>query len=106
MTDPDNTGPETLLRAARIGQEAGLRYVYAGNLPGLVGRYENTYCPQCHTLLVGRSGYLILEYHLTDQGACPTCLTPIPGIWWGEDGFVYNPPSPVPPGAPEPGRLS
>lgn len=79
--------------------------------PGLVGSYENTYCPHCRTLLVGRSGYLILEYRLTNQGACPTCFTLIPGIWWGKGGSagqqqVYNPPSPVPPGAPEPGLLS
>ena len=40
MTDPANTRPEDLLRAIEIGKQAGLRYVYAGNLPGRVGNLE------------------------------------------------------------------
>ncbi|HSQ39353.1 MAG TPA: AmmeMemoRadiSam system radical SAM enzyme, partial [Anaerolineales bacterium] len=48
MTSPDNTSPQTLVRAAEIGREAGLRYVYAGNLPGYVGEYESTHCPKCN----------------------------------------------------------
>jgi pyruvate formate lyase activating enzyme len=79
--DPANTSAETLLRAAEIGAEAGLEYVYAGNRPGQVGRWENTYCPGCHTLLIERYGYVILQYRLTDAGACPSCHRPIPG-WW------------------------
>src|SRR5213594_3836097 len=47
MTDPENTSPATLLRAAAIGRRAGLRHVYAGNLPGHVGDLENTRCPDC-----------------------------------------------------------
>ncbi len=81
MTDPDNTDARTLLRAAEIGREAGLRYVYAGNLPGEVGEYEDTFCPQCNTRLIRRMGYIILEYHLTAQGSCPKCGEHIPGIW-------------------------
>ncbi|MBI3989505.1 MAG: AmmeMemoRadiSam system radical SAM enzyme [candidate division NC10 bacterium] len=82
MTDPDNTPPSTLLRAAEIGQEVGLRYVYAGNLPGRVGSYENTCCPTCQTLLIERFGFEILQYRLTKGGRCPACSTQIPGIWW------------------------
>ncbi|MEE9325036.1 MAG: AmmeMemoRadiSam system radical SAM enzyme [Dehalococcoidia bacterium] len=81
MTDPDNTSASTLIRAATIGQEAGLKYVYAGNLPGRVGTYENTYCPRCKSLLVERFGYEILQYQITPQGQCPRCFTPIPGVW-------------------------
>jgi len=81
MTDPDNTSAATLIRAATIGQEAGLKYVYAGNLPGRVGTYENTYCPRCKSLLVERFGYEILQYKITPQGQCPRCFTPIPGVW-------------------------
>jgi len=82
LTAPDNTGPETLLRAARIGEAAGLKYVYAGNLPGQVGRYEHTWCHHCGLLLVARYGYLILENRLTRTGGrCPGCATVIPGIW-------------------------
>jgi pyruvate formate lyase activating enzyme len=62
MTDPENTSPETLIRAAEIGKKTGLRYVYAGNLPGQVGDLENTRCPNCKTLLIERFGYLILGY--------------------------------------------
>lgn len=82
MTDPDNTPTETLIRAAEIGYEAGLRFVYAGNLPGLVKNYENTYCPNCHKLLVERYGYKILDYRITPEGKCPNCSSAIPGIWW------------------------
>lgn len=81
MTDPENTPPETLLRAAEHGRRAGLRYIYAGNLPGRVGDLENTYCPDCRALLVERYGYLITGYHLTPEGACPKCTAKIPGRW-------------------------
>ncbi len=81
MTDPDNTSPETLMRAVQIGKKAGLRYIYAGNLPGSVGDLENTRCPDCHDLLVERHGYLITGYRLTPDGCCPRCRKPIPGRW-------------------------
>jgi len=81
MTDPDDTPPETLLRAGEIGKKAGLRYVYAGNLPGRVGDFENTRCHNCGTLLIERYGYAIRSYRLTSTGACPNCGTQIPGRW-------------------------
>jgi len=81
MLDPAPTSVKTLLRAAEIGQEAGLNYVYAGNLPGRVSEYENTYCPKCHHLLIERSGYVIRGYNLSAQGACPKCGTKIAGAW-------------------------
>ncbi len=81
MLEPDATTAETLLRAAEIGQEAGLHFVYAGNLPGQTRSYENTYCPKCSELLIARRGYRILQNKLAGRGACPTCGTVIPGIW-------------------------
>lgn len=82
MTDPDNTSAETLIRAARIGEEAGLKYVYAGNLPGRVGKYEHTFCHHCRALLVERFGYLILRNRISpNRGRCPDCGTLNPGIW-------------------------
>ena len=81
MQDPDNTPPETLLRAARIGEEAGLQYIYAGNLPGRVGRYEDTRCPRCRATLVRRIGYRILDDRLTGRGSCFNCRQQIPGVW-------------------------
>ena len=82
MTDPPNTTAKALIRAAEIGVAEGLRYVYAGNLPGKVGPFENTYCPSCKTVLVERIGYTILKDVLTPtQGVCPTCSSKIPGVW-------------------------
>lgn len=81
MTGPDNTSVATLLRAADIGREEGLHFVYVGNLPGRVDPYENTYCPQCGTLLVERSGYHIAQYRLEPGGRCPSCSALIPGVW-------------------------
>jgi pyruvate formate lyase activating enzyme len=99
MTDPDNTDARTLLRAAEIGREAGLRYVYAGNLPGQVDEYEHTFCSQCNELLIKRSGYVILEYHLNAAGGCPHCGTKLPGVWPQDPSSVrlngYGIPIPV-----------
>jgi pyruvate formate lyase activating enzyme len=81
MTDPANTTPAMLMRAAQVGQDAGLRYVYAGNLPGQVGEYEHTNCHACGTRLISRYGYHIQEYALTNRGTCPQCDTTVPGRW-------------------------
>jgi pyruvate formate lyase activating enzyme len=81
MIDTPNTTAAMLQRAARFGREAGLRYVYAGNLPGRVGDLEHTFCPGCGARLIARYGYLIQEYNLTETGACPSCATPVPGRW-------------------------
>jgi pyruvate formate lyase activating enzyme len=81
MNDPENTTPEMLMAAAEIGHRNGLRYVYAGNLPGRVGDLEHTRCHNCRALLVERYGYFIQQYRLTAEGACPDCGTAIPGRW-------------------------
>jgi len=80
MTGPDNTPVETLIRAAETGYNAGLNYVYAGNIPGRVGRYENTFCPQCKNVLIERRGFRILNNRI-NAGACPVCEKKIPGRW-------------------------
>jgi len=81
MLGPDNTPPETLLRAAKIGQAAGLHYVYAGNLPGETGRLEDTRCPSCARTLIARRGFRVLRNRLSEAGKCPDCRTTIPGVW-------------------------
>lgn len=81
LTEPDDTPAEALLRAAEIGRQAGLRFVYAGNLPGQVGDLEHTRCPDCRQLLIERQGYRIRGYHLTPDGCCPSCGSRIPGRW-------------------------
>src|SRR3954467_9656228 len=81
MSDPENTTPDMLMNAAAIAKDAGLRYVYAGNLPGRVGELENTRCHHCSALLVERYGYLVRAYRITAEGGCPQCGTAIPGRW-------------------------
>jgi pyruvate formate lyase activating enzyme len=75
------TTARSLQTAADIGQEAGLKYVYAGNLPGRVGSLEDTFCPHCQTLLIQRRGYSILDYRLTADGTCPNCGYRLAGLW-------------------------
>ncbi len=81
MTSPADTSSADLLRAAAIGRESGLRYVYAGNLPGQVENLENTYCHACGELLIERIGYAIRKYRLTTDGDCPDCHARLPGRW-------------------------
>jgi pyruvate formate lyase activating enzyme len=81
MTDRGGTPVETLLRAAEIGAVAGLRYVYAGNLPGRVGPFEHTYCPGCRAAVIRRTGYTILAYDLAPGGRCRGCGTALAGRW-------------------------
>ena len=81
MRDHEDTTAEHLLRAAEIGRAAGLRFVYAGNLPGRVGDWENTRCPDCRALLVERHGFVVTARHLTADGRCPSCARGIPGVW-------------------------
>jgi pyruvate formate lyase activating enzyme len=81
MTEPHNTTAGMLVDAAGIGADAGLRHVYAGNLPGSVGALEDTRCTSCHTTLVARLGYQIRDYRVTSDGRCPACTTPVPGRW-------------------------
>jgi pyruvate formate lyase activating enzyme len=81
MTENANTTAEQLIRACEVGSAAGLRYVYAGNLPGRVGRWENTHCPACDELLIERHGYMIRKMIVTAEGACPKCAERIPGVW-------------------------
>jgi len=93
MTDPRDTRPDDLLRAAKIGKEAGLRYIYAGNLPGRVGNLEDTRCQHCAAMLVKRYSYLVQEYRVTPEGTCPSCGKSIPGRWARQfDGQITSHP--------------
>jgi pyruvate formate lyase activating enzyme len=81
MHDTAATAAARLVEACEIGRAAGLRYVYAGNLPGRVGPWENTYCPSCEAPVVERVGYAIRDVRLDSEGACRACGTRVPGIW-------------------------
>jgi pyruvate formate lyase activating enzyme len=81
MDDRDATPARTLVRAAERGVAAGLRYVYAGNLPGRVGPFEDTRCPGCGTAVVRRIGFHVLERRVDPNGRCEGCATAIAGRW-------------------------
>jgi pyruvate formate lyase activating enzyme len=78
LTDLPPTPVATLERAWKIGREAGLNYVYLGNVPGHPG--ENTVCPGCGEILIRRVGFRIIKNRLAD-GSCSDCHHPIPGVW-------------------------
>lgn len=93
MRDPVNTTATMLRQAATLGRASGLRYVYAGNLPGDVGELEDTHCASCGKTLISRYGYLIRRYEITADGRCPACATAVPGRWsQGFDGQVASHP--------------
>ena len=72
------TPEETLTRARNIAMSKGINYAYVGNIPGHEG--NNTYCPACNKIIIGRQGYSILEYNIAG-GKCKFCSHPIPGRW-------------------------
>jgi len=76
MLDHTNTSLKTLERAQKIAKEAGLLYVYLGNVPV----HGDTYCPECNTLLIDRTGYRVTQNKLIN-GACPQCHRAIEGVW-------------------------
>lgn len=80
MTQPRRTTPADLRRAYDAGKNAGLDFVYSGNLPGSVGSTENTYCPACNALLIERRGFHVPQNRIR-ANACPDCHADIPGIW-------------------------
>ncbi|MBN2445286.1 MAG: AmmeMemoRadiSam system radical SAM enzyme [Phycisphaerae bacterium] len=80
LKDARRTPAETLLRAYEIGRTAGLDYVYAGNLAGMVGDCEHTLCPKCGTRVIERRGFSVRTNRL-NNGACPGCGTAIAGVW-------------------------
>jgi pyruvate formate lyase activating enzyme len=77
LQDRPPTPPETLHRARRIALEAGLHFVYEGNIHS---GSENTVCPSCSTVLIRRSWHSVTENRLR-AGCCPKCGLPIAGVW-------------------------
>lgn len=78
LTDIPKTPLESIERARKIGLDAGLRYVYSGNIPGDNG--ENTYCYNCGELLIRRVGFDVLENKITDS-KCFNCCSKIDGVF-------------------------
>ncbi len=77
MLDTPPTPPGTLVRARKIAMEAGLDYVYLGNVHDADG--DTTFCPQCRAPLIVRDLYEIKRHALAQGGFCPACGTAIPG---------------------------
>lgn len=78
MDSQKPTPVETLERACQIGKQAGLRYIYTGNLPSADN--ESTLCYNCGETLIRRIGYTVKEINMEDN-ACPNCKTKIAGRW-------------------------
>lgn len=95
MRDRGSTPASRLVRAAEIGREEGLRYVYAGNLPGAVGNLEDTRCAGCGFAAVERTGYRIRRNRV-GAGACARCGAGIPGMWTREAALLRRPVPDVP----------
>lgn len=78
LTNTSATPPDDIHRAKDIGYNAGLKYVYTGNLVGDDG--EKTLCHGCGELLIDRYGYTIRNNSIKN-GHCPQCSARIPGVW-------------------------
>ena len=76
LTTIPSTPIKTLEKAYAAVKEAGLNYVYMGNMPG--HPYENTYCPNCSELLIKRFSFEITKWNLTKDMRCPACGQEIP----------------------------
>lgn len=88
MTDGyRRTQVDDLMKVVELGNNAGLKYMYPGNLPGQVGEWENTRCHHCNATVIKRYGFLVTENRMTSgDGLCPDCHKPIPGIWGKASG--------------------
>jgi pyruvate formate lyase activating enzyme len=76
MLDAISTPVATLRRAVQLGKEAGLKYVYSGNIPG--DSNEHTFCPNCGEPVIERYGVMMRRKAVTN-GACAYCGQPIDG---------------------------
>ena len=75
------TRAEDLLKIVEYGKQAGIQYLYPGNLPGQVGEWENTRCHHCRATVVRRFGFRVVENRVGGDGLCPECRKALPGIW-------------------------
>jgi pyruvate formate lyase activating enzyme len=95
LTDTPPTPPQTLRVARRIAMNAGIRYVYTGNIYDPAG--QTTHCHGCGSVLVGRDGYDITAWNLSADGGCAKCGTRCKGVFeavagrWGRRRQVVRP---------------
>jgi pyruvate formate lyase activating enzyme len=84
MMDRPPTPPATLTRARQIALEAGLHFVYTGNVHDEAG--GSTYCPGCGARLIGRDWYELTAWRLDEGGRCRACGFRLPGVFAGKPG--------------------
>ncbi len=72
------TPVSTLTQFRELAMQAGIHYVYVGNVPSHDG--VHTYCHNCRKMLIQRQGYLIPEFNL-EGNQCKFCHATIPGVW-------------------------
>jgi pyruvate formate lyase activating enzyme len=88
MTDGyRQTTADDLMRIVEYAKQAGIQYIYPGNLPGQVGDWENTRCHHCRATVIRRHGFLVQENRVNPDGTCPQCHGQIPGIWGKRGGY-------------------
>lgn len=75
MQNLQPTEVKYLLKAHEIAKEAGMKYVYIGNVPTEDG--ENTYCPECGELIIKRDGFDVLSDEFKKARECPKCKAKI-----------------------------
>ncbi|MBU5688497.1 MAG: AmmeMemoRadiSam system radical SAM enzyme [Candidatus Aenigmarchaeota archaeon] len=78
MFDAKPTQISTLIKAYKIGKNAGLKYVYIGNVAA--GKYENTFCPNCGNECISRIGFFNIKNNL-EKGKCKKCGYILEGVW-------------------------
>ena len=78
LTELPPTPIKTIIEARDIALNAGIKYVYLGNVPQVDG--ENTYFPSCKKLIVDRKGYDVIDTHIIN-GKCEYCGYIIAGVF-------------------------
>lgn len=78
MTDRAATPAGSVRKALEIGRREGLRYRYAGNMPG--DESEFTFCWKCNAILVEREGFRVIANRIREN-RCPNCGALIDGVW-------------------------
>lgn len=92
MDDIPPTPPATLTLARTVAIDAGLHFVYTGNVHDTEG--GTTFCPDCGNPLIVRDWYDVRDYRLTADGRCPNCQSRIAGHFGetlGDDNGVFGP---------------
>ncbi len=84
MRDHRPTPAAALVRARHAAMANGLRYVFTGNVRDPAG--QATYCHACGEAVIGRDGYVLTSWRLSEGGRCGSCGAPCDGVFDAEPG--------------------